>query len=402
MRKNKTDSAIFQIMLYLIMTSLLCFFMNNTVLGLSAYKGSWVGGNVFCQLFAYFSNSLVSFAILAATLATFERRYAVIDPDKHLQVFTPINTKLLLVGLYMLSVLLCAGPLYGWGEYSSFKGVMQILISVSLDDESLQNSTLSSILCQQRNGTQYSKLKDLSTRAINTLLQEWPLTVRRSEITNCMDGRVILQIRAENTQVADRLLEDISSNYFDDIVFKGYVNESEGLGSGLSVETFVNKDEFQAYRDAYITFQSIGVCSLDFSPTNAYVISSTVYILCTTLIGPLVVMVINSLVILKRIKCPYHSLTGDVTYLKSVNIGGIVTALCCVPYYMINFMNMHSIVINRTINLICTAMFYNAGLCISLGFFIEYVSYVLKRRSRGHSLMEATELQSIGESTGDC
>lgn len=39
MRKNKTDSAIFQIMLYLIMTSLLCFFMNNTVLGLSAYKG---------------------------------------------------------------------------------------------------------------------------------------------------------------------------------------------------------------------------------------------------------------------------------------------------------------------------------------------------------------------------
>lgn len=146
----------------------------------------------------------------------------------------------------------------------------------------------------------------------------------------------------------------------------------------------------------------IGVCSLDFSPTNAYVISSTVYILCTTLIGPLVVMVINSLVILKRIKCPYHSLNGDVTYLKSVNIGGIVTALSCVPYYMINFMNMHSIVINRTINLICTAMFYNAGLCISLGFFIEYVSYVLKRRSRGHSLMEATELQSIGESTGDC
>lgn len=149
------------------------------------------------------------------------------------------------------------GNLFLYLVYSNlFLGVMQILISVSLDDESLQNSTLSSILCQQRNGTQYSKLKDLSTRAINTLLQEWPLTVRRSEITNCMDGRVILQIRAENTQVADRLLKDINSNYFDDIVFKGYVNESEGLGSELSVETFVNKDEFQAYRDAYITFQS--------------------------------------------------------------------------------------------------------------------------------------------------
>lgn len=57
---------------------------------------------------------------------TSKRRYAVIDPDKHLQVFTPINTKLLLVGLYMLSVLLCAGPLYGWGEYSNFKGNMII------------------------------------------------------------------------------------------------------------------------------------------------------------------------------------------------------------------------------------------------------------------------------------
>lgn len=133
---------------------------------------------------------------------------------------------------------------------------MKILISVSLDDDSLQNLTLSSILCQQLNGTHDSKLKDLSTRAINTLLQEWPKTVRRSEITNCMDGRVILQIRAENTQVADRLLGDISSNHFDDIVFNGYVNESASLGSGLSVETFVNKDEFQSYRDAYITFQS--------------------------------------------------------------------------------------------------------------------------------------------------
>lgn len=132
---------------------------------------------------------------------------------------------------------------------------MQILISVSLDDESVQNSTLSSILCQQLNGTHYSKLKDLSTRAINTLLQEWPKTVRRSEITNCMDGRVILQIRAENTQVADRLLGDISSNRFDDIVFKSYVNESVSLGSAISVETFVNKDEFQSYRDAFITFQ---------------------------------------------------------------------------------------------------------------------------------------------------
>lgn len=40
MRKDKKDSAIFQIMLYLIMTSLICFFMNNTVLGLSAYKGN--------------------------------------------------------------------------------------------------------------------------------------------------------------------------------------------------------------------------------------------------------------------------------------------------------------------------------------------------------------------------
>lgn len=59
---------------------------------------------------------------LAIVFLPMNRRYAVVDPDKHLQVFTPINTKLLLVGLYMLSVLLCAGPLYGWGEYSSFKG----------------------------------------------------------------------------------------------------------------------------------------------------------------------------------------------------------------------------------------------------------------------------------------
>nr|XP_022301613.1 uncharacterized protein LOC111109684 [Crassostrea virginica] len=402
MKKAKKDQAIFQIMFYLIMTTLLCFVMNNAVLGASAQRGSWVGGDVFCQLFAYFSNSLVSFAILAATLATFERRYAVIDPDKHLQVFTPINTRFLLIGLYMLSVLLCAGPLYGWGEYSNFKGVLKILISVTLDDHSLQNSTLSSILCQHVNGTHNNRLQDFSARALDTILTQWPHTYRRSEMTNCMNGQVLLQIRAENTNVADDIHNDISSNRFNDVIIKKYMNGSASLGSGLSLRTFVNRGEFQSYRDVYITFQSIGVCSLDFSPTNAYVISSTVYILCTTVIGPLLLMILNSLVIFKRMKCPYLSLTGAVTYLRCVNVGGIATTLCCVPYYMINFMNMHGVVINRTLNLLCTAMFYSSSLCITLPFLIDYVLNRLKIRSSGYSSTEVTELQSIAESTGEC
>lgn len=49
------------------------FWPQPSILRLNFIAESWVGGNVFCQLFAYFSNSLVSFAILAATLATFER-----------------------------------------------------------------------------------------------------------------------------------------------------------------------------------------------------------------------------------------------------------------------------------------------------------------------------------------
>lgn len=156
-------------------------------------------------------------------------------------------------------------------------------------------------------------------------------------------------------------------------------------------------------RDWFILyFTGIGVCSLDFSPTNAYVISSTVYILCTTVIGPLLLMILNSLVVFKRMKCPYLSLTGEVTYLRCVNVGGIATTLCCVPYYMINFMNMHGVVINRTLNLLCTAMFYSSSLCITLPFLIDYVLNRLKIRSSGYSSTEVTELQSIAESTGEC
>lgn len=110
------------------------------------------------------------------------------------------------------------------------------------------------------------------------------------------------------------------------------------------------------------------------------------------LIGLFVVMVINLLVIFKCIKCLYYLFNGDVNYFKFVNIGGIVMVLCCVLYYMINFMNMYSIVINRIINLICIVMFYNVGFCILLGFFIEYVFNVIKRRFRGYLLMEVIEL----------
>lgn len=136
----------------------------------------------------------------------------------------------------------------------------------------------------------------------------------------------------------------------------------------------------------------IGVCFLDFLLINVYVIFLIVYILCIMLIGLFVVMVINLLVIFKCIKCLYYLFNGDVNYFKFVNIGGIVMVLCCVLYYMINFMNMYSIVINRIINLICIVMFYNVGFCILLGFFIEYVFYVFKRRFRGYLLMEVIEL----------
>ncbi|XP_061173358.1 uncharacterized protein LOC133182498 [Saccostrea echinata] len=403
-RRRKRTKAIFQIMNFVILTSILTFAMNNVVLGMSAYRGAWIGGDVFCQLFAYFSNSLISFVILGATLATFERKYAVIDPDKHLQVFTPINTKLLVAGFWMLSVLLCAGPLYGWGEYSNFKGVMKILISVTLDrndsesfTDSPQNTTLGSILCQPNNGTHYNRMQEIADRTMSTVLQEWPGTFRRSLISNCENGQIILLLRAQKTAVADFIFRDISVMRFDDVIMEKN-NESVGHETGLLLKSTVDRNDFQLYRDTYISFQSIGVCSLDFSPTNAYVLSSTIYVLCTTVIAPLLLMILNVLVIYKHIKCPYYSLNGDVPYLRCVNVGGIASAMCCIPYYIINFLNMHGVVINRIVNILCTAMFYNAPLCISLPFLIKYISKLLKRRPT-RPIVEATELQSIVDST---
>lgn len=134
--------------------------------------------------------------------------------------------------------------------------MLKILISVTLDDHSLQNSTLSSILCQHVNGTHNNRLQDFSARALDTILTQWPHTYRRSEMTNCMNGQVLLQIRAENTNVADDIHNDISSNRFNDVIIKKGMNGSASLGSGLLLSTFVNRSEFQSYRDVYITFQS--------------------------------------------------------------------------------------------------------------------------------------------------
>jgi hypothetical protein len=136
---------------------------------------------------------------------------------------------------------------------------MQILISITFERNSTElppNATLSSVLCQQINGTQYHRLQNLSERVQATVLQEWPKTYRRSLMNNCQYGQIRLLVRAENTRVADNISQAILSKRFDDVIMETTLNDTSGVEAGLQMKSSLDRHEYQTYRDSYVSFQS--------------------------------------------------------------------------------------------------------------------------------------------------
>lgn len=90
----------------------------TTAPALAAYvKGSWVGGVSLCN-FHGFSMMLISLVthLLVSTMAI-ERFLGIRHGYYYNKNITPSRTKLLLLGIWLFSVLFCAMPLFGFGQY---------------------------------------------------------------------------------------------------------------------------------------------------------------------------------------------------------------------------------------------------------------------------------------------
>ncbi|VDI81889.1 Hypothetical predicted protein, partial [Mytilus galloprovincialis] len=54
--------------------------------------------------------------------------YKCLSSGSYSMTFSEINTRILIFGMYMTAFFLCTGPMYGWGEYSQFKGLLMIKV----------------------------------------------------------------------------------------------------------------------------------------------------------------------------------------------------------------------------------------------------------------------------------
>lgn len=81
--------------------------------------------------------------IIIFSYTTFNfRLYKCLSSGSYSMTFSEINTRILIFGMYMTAFFLCTGPMYGWGEYSQFKGT-SVPVNLNSDRNVYSNTYIS-------------------------------------------------------------------------------------------------------------------------------------------------------------------------------------------------------------------------------------------------------------------
>ena len=67
--------------------------------------------------------------MLVLPMYYFFRYISISSPSEHLAIFSPINLKLLVWGVVLLMLVVFLAPTYGWGEYSTMKGEINVCLT---------------------------------------------------------------------------------------------------------------------------------------------------------------------------------------------------------------------------------------------------------------------------------
>ncbi|OWF40380.1 Octopamine receptor 1 [Mizuhopecten yessoensis] len=365
---------------------------NCSILCVSTVEGTWILGEVFCQIFALISYSLVTCAIWLTALAAFERYYKLLSPTDHSAMFSEINTRILVVGVIFIAVALCTAPLYGWGEYSNYKGAMSILMSLSselhLERSNLGNDThrdgeyeiheaipvnysaklmTGQFLCSRRNDDE-SNLDLLIAITSSFIGSKFDLSIRKTS-SSCQVGKILFILRANNKEAVDEVLRGHLNGLLRSDISKSVVSSFKNITNLdilLSVQLDMNIEAITEYREIYVPFQGIGICSLDFTDVNTHMLSSVLYIIGTTMLIPYIVILVCGIGVVRKYHSGrLHNHLEDYTYLKILYICGFTSMVFCVPYYATNFLNASGLVISVGANFFSTMLFYMTPMCVA-------------------------------------
>ncbi|XP_033753402.1 uncharacterized protein LOC117336853 [Pecten maximus] len=222
-------------------------------------------------------------------------------------------------------------------------------------------------LCSKRTEDE-SNLDLLISITSSYIGTKFDISIRKTS-SSCQVGKILYVLRANNKEAVDEVLRghrngllkiDISSSVMSS--FKNITN----IDILLFVQLEMNIDAITRYREVYVPFQGIGICSLDFTAVNTHMLSSVLYIIGTTMVIPYIVILVCGIgVAMKYHSGRLHNHLEDYTYLKVLYICGFTSLVFCIPYYATNFLNARGLLISVSANFFSTMLFYMTPMCVA-------------------------------------
>ncbi|XP_060084531.1 uncharacterized protein LOC132563798 [Ylistrum balloti] len=233
------------------------------------------------------------------------------------------------------------------------------------------NSTVQIItdefLCSKRteDGNNLDLLVSITSSYIGS---KFDISIRKTS-ASCQMGKVLYVLRANNKEAVNEVLRGhinglLGTDLSNSVVasFKNLTN----LDILLSVQFEMNIKAITEYREIYVPFQGIGICSLDFTEVNTHMLSSVLYIIGTTMVIPYIVILVCGIgVAMKYHSGRQHNHLEDNTYLKVLYVCGFTSMVFCVPYYVTNFLNAKGLLISVSANFFSTMLFYMTPMCVA-------------------------------------
>ncbi|XP_048242632.1 uncharacterized protein LOC125374908 [Haliotis rufescens] len=365
--------------------------LNLSVLVVCLSAGRWVFGEAVCQVFAFVSHVTVGGSAWLLALTGLERYYKLFLPAEHQCIFSDINTRILVIGIYLLVAVIVTSPLYGWGEYTEFRGYFHLTISLSEagseDQTSLSSNTPVSNTSQSNlttsNTTAYCMLTDTSPGALP--VDELNITEFTQIIQSSLKMRWGIQarlwsfgpnltylLRAQSTSSLQTFIRSYhDSSVSGHLLAAAYTDcDCQSQGRFLCESIHVNLTEVEEYRSIFLPFQSPMICSIDFTTVNKAGAGWLAFFVLTTAVMPFGFMIVMATVIMVQWRhIPLDVSRSDCVRTGRLLVGSGICALLYSPYFVVNIVNSLKVYISPPIHEIALFIYYSCFIvpCIMCG-----------------------------------
>ncbi|ESO97243.1 hypothetical protein LOTGIDRAFT_159266 [Lottia gigantea] len=181
------------------------------------------------------------------------RYYKLMLPDDHRSVFSEINTKLLVMGLYLLVAFILFNPIYGWGEYSEYKGFFQMNVHMT---RLMSNNSTGEVECGDSNFTQYiypgdiNSTKDLPNIITSNLKSSYHFYTR---MVLSSPELLVISLRTSERETLDSLLRSTTDGALGTVLLPDFSNCD--MESYMCLSFVINETVIEGYKNIFVPFQ---------------------------------------------------------------------------------------------------------------------------------------------------